>query len=196
MPVVHLFLPPIWRLISASSARLPPSPLLSARMMIVTYFRRHDDHHRPEDQAEDAVDVQLVDAQRVVAGEGLAEGVDRRRADVAEDDADGADGQLGERALGVPMRRLQAGLPLPLPRWVLHSWKDNLPGPTANPHPWCPRTTARTAARRTSTGNYPPQTLPHWRRTRTICRSIGPREPHSAERTNNARRGAEGNQGP
>ena len=25
--------------ISASSARLPPSPLLSARMMIVTYFR-------------------------------------------------------------------------------------------------------------------------------------------------------------
>jgi hypothetical protein len=31
-------LPPVERLISASSARLPPSPLLSARMMMVTYF--------------------------------------------------------------------------------------------------------------------------------------------------------------
>ena len=35
---VHFFLPPVVRLISASSARLPPSPLLSARMMIMTYF--------------------------------------------------------------------------------------------------------------------------------------------------------------
>ena len=39
MPLVHFFLPPSVRLISASKARLPPSPLLSARMMIVTYFR-------------------------------------------------------------------------------------------------------------------------------------------------------------
>ena len=38
IPLVHFFLPPSVRLISASSARLPPSPLLSARMMIVTYF--------------------------------------------------------------------------------------------------------------------------------------------------------------
>ena len=39
--------------------------------------------------------------QRVVAGEGLAEGVDRAGADIAEDDADRADRQLGERALGM-----------------------------------------------------------------------------------------------
>ena len=38
MPLVQRFLPPSVRLMSASSARLPPSPLLSARMMIVTYF--------------------------------------------------------------------------------------------------------------------------------------------------------------
>ncbi len=68
--------------------------------------------------------MQLVHAERVVPGKRLAEGVDRRRTDVAEDDADGADGQLGQRALGVPVRRLQAGLPLPLPRLVLRSWKD------------------------------------------------------------------------
>ena len=38
MPAFHRFLLVVDRLINASSARLPPSPLLSARMMIVTYF--------------------------------------------------------------------------------------------------------------------------------------------------------------
>ena len=42
--------------------------------------------------------------QRVVPGEGLAEGVDRRRADIAEDDADRADGELVQRTLGVAVR--------------------------------------------------------------------------------------------
>ena len=37
-------------------------------------------------------------AERVLAGEGLAERVDRRGADVAEDDADGADRQLVQRS--------------------------------------------------------------------------------------------------
>ena len=69
-------------------------------------FQGHDDHHRPEDQAEHAVDVQLVGDQRVVAGEGLAEGVDRRRADIAVDDADRADDQLVQRSLGVAVRRV------------------------------------------------------------------------------------------
>ena len=40
-------------------------------------FQRHDDHHRPEDQAQHTIDVELVGDQLVVAGEGLAEGVDR-----------------------------------------------------------------------------------------------------------------------
>ena len=40
MPAVQRLLPPsdVLRLIRASKARLPPSPLLSARMMTVTYF--------------------------------------------------------------------------------------------------------------------------------------------------------------
>ena len=38
MPMVQRFLSDVDRLISASSARLPPSPLLSARMTMVTYF--------------------------------------------------------------------------------------------------------------------------------------------------------------
>ena len=42
--------------------------------------------------------------QRVMAGEGLAEGVDRRGADVAEDDADRADRELVQRALGMAVR--------------------------------------------------------------------------------------------
>jgi hypothetical protein len=37
-PLVHFFFPDSVRLISARSARLPPSPLLSARMMMLTYF--------------------------------------------------------------------------------------------------------------------------------------------------------------
>ena len=67
-------------------------------------FQRHDDHHRPEDQAQHAVDVQLVGNERVMAGEGLAERVDRRRADIAEDDSDRADRQLVQRPVGVAVR--------------------------------------------------------------------------------------------
>ena len=48
--------------------------------------------------------MELVGRQRMVARKGLAEGVDRRRADIAEDDPDGADRQLVERALGMAMR--------------------------------------------------------------------------------------------
>ena len=54
----------------------------------------------------------LVGHQRVVAGEGLAEGVDRRGADVAENDPDRADRDLVQRALvavrtGLPGLRLR-----------------------------------------------------------------------------------------
>ncbi len=44
--------------------------------------------------------MERVGLQRMMAGEGLAEGVDGRGADVAEYDADRAHHQLGERALG------------------------------------------------------------------------------------------------
>ena len=39
IPVFHRRLSDVDRLISANNAKLPPSPLLSARMMIVTYFK-------------------------------------------------------------------------------------------------------------------------------------------------------------
>ncbi len=38
IPLAHFFFPLIVRLMSARSARLPPSPLLSARMITLTYF--------------------------------------------------------------------------------------------------------------------------------------------------------------
>ena len=63
-------------------------------------FQGHDDHHRPEDQAEHAVDVERVRGERVMPGKGLAKSVDRRRPDIAEDDADGADHQLGNEPWG------------------------------------------------------------------------------------------------
>ncbi len=72
-------------------------------------FQGHDDHHRPEDETQDAVDMQLVGDQRVVARKGLAEGVNRRGADVAVNDADGAHDQLVKRPLGVPMRSVLRG---------------------------------------------------------------------------------------
>ena len=39
MPLAHLRVSVVERLISARSASEPPSPLLSARMMMVTYLR-------------------------------------------------------------------------------------------------------------------------------------------------------------
>ena len=111
MPAVHLRLPlSVLRLIRASRARLPPSPLLSARMMTVTYL---------------SVTTIIIDqkirlstpkissapcGELVMAGEGLAEGVDRAGADVAEDDADRADGELDEAGLGMVPGRSVGGL--------------------------------------------------------------------------------------
>ena len=116
MPLVHLFLPPIWRLISASKRQASALALVVGAHDDRDVFQRHDDHHRPEDQAQHAVDVQLVRHERVVAGEGLAEGVDRRRADVAEDDADRADRQLVQASPAHGRARYRAGLRLRLPR--------------------------------------------------------------------------------
>ena len=49
------------------------------------------------------MDVKLVGRKRVMPGESLAERVDRRGTDVAEDNADGADGQLVQRPVGVAL---------------------------------------------------------------------------------------------
>ena len=50
--------------------------------------------------------MELVDLQLVVAGKGLAERIDRRGADIAEHDADGADGELVQRPPGVALRKI------------------------------------------------------------------------------------------
>jgi hypothetical protein len=64
-------------------------------------FDRDDDHHRPEDQAEDADDLRGPLRQLVMAGKSLAEGVDRAGADIAEDDADRPDRKRGQASLRV-----------------------------------------------------------------------------------------------
>ncbi len=64
-------------------------------------FDRHDQHHRPEDQAEHAQYVGRGRFERMVSGEGLAEGVERARADIAEHDADRAQGKRGQPLLAM-----------------------------------------------------------------------------------------------
>ena len=147
-------------------------------MMIVTYFSVTMIIIDQKIEAQDAVDVELVRGERVMPGEGFAEGVDRRGADVAEDDSDRADRQLGQRSLGMTVRRVLRGLGLSRPLCCDAHLNDNLPGPTANPHPWCPRTAIRTTARRTSTGGRAPQMVLQWWRTSPDCPSIGPRKLH------------------
>ena len=92
--------PPDERLISASSARLPPLALVVGFHDRHHIFESDDEHHRPEDETEHAIDVQLVGFDRMMAGEGFAESVERAGADIAENDADGADRQL-QRAVTV-----------------------------------------------------------------------------------------------
>ena len=77
MPAVHRLPPQSLREIRASNARLPPSPLLSARMMMVTYFSVTMIIIDQKIRLSTPIDVQLVERQRMMAGEGLAEGVDR-----------------------------------------------------------------------------------------------------------------------
>ena len=72
-------------------------------------FDGDDQHQRPEDQAQHAEDMKGVDRQRVRPEEALLHGVKRRGSDVAIDDANRAERQLGERLLRVP----SAGAPLP-----------------------------------------------------------------------------------
>ena len=51
------------------------------------------------------MNVELVGVERVMPGKGFAEGLDRRRADIAENDPDGADCKLVQRAVRVAVTR-------------------------------------------------------------------------------------------
>jgi hypothetical protein len=73
-------------------------------------FDRHDEHQRPEDQADDPEDVKPVDRQRVRPEEAFLHGVERRRADIAVDHADRTKHQLGQGLVRAVMdRQLLAG---------------------------------------------------------------------------------------
>ncbi len=63
-------------------------------MIVSTYLNGDDEHHRPEDEAQHAIDVQPVGLDRMMSGKGFAERVKRAGADVAEHDSDRADGKL------------------------------------------------------------------------------------------------------
>jgi hypothetical protein len=71
---------------------MPPSPLLSDDEREV--LDHHDQRQRPEDQRQDAEDVGLGDRDGVRPVHALLERVERRRADVAVDDAERAERQL------------------------------------------------------------------------------------------------------
>ncbi len=58
-------------------------------------FDRDDEHHRPEDQAEHAVDVQVIDRERMVPDKAFLQRIERRSADIAEHDADRAERERG-----------------------------------------------------------------------------------------------------
>jgi len=60
-------------------------------------FERNDDRDRPEHDRENAVDVLFGQREAVRPGEALAQRIQRTRADVAENDADGADDKWRER---------------------------------------------------------------------------------------------------
>ena len=79
----------------ASSDRLPPSPRLSARMMIATYFTETR-IVMVQNTSESTPSTVAGDRDRMMAGEGFLEGVERTRADIAEHDADGRNHQSSQ----------------------------------------------------------------------------------------------------
>lgn len=61
-------------------------------------FKRHHGHHRPEDEAQHAIDMNMVSA--ADARQRFQGSVDRAGADIAIDDADRRDQQLVQRTHG------------------------------------------------------------------------------------------------
>ncbi len=64
-------------------------------------FERDDQRHRPEDQAQHAEDVRLIDRQRMMPREAFLERIERRRADIAKHHSDRAQREQRERFLCV-----------------------------------------------------------------------------------------------
>ena len=76
---------------------MPPSPWLSARMMNEQVLDDDDERQRPEDERQDAEHVRRASAPTPCgAREALLHRVERRRADVAVDDAERAERELRE----------------------------------------------------------------------------------------------------
>ena len=85
---------------SASIAIRPPSPLLSARRISDHVLERDDDRQRPEHQRQHAVDVVARVSGTWPLREHLLQRVQRAGADVAVDDAEGAERQRGKAGGG------------------------------------------------------------------------------------------------
>ena len=84
---------------SASSAMMPPSPRLLALKHQRHVLERHDDHQRPEDRRHAAEDVHGRQWNAVLRIERFLGGVQRARADVAVDDAQGKERKRRRRLL-------------------------------------------------------------------------------------------------
>ena len=83
---------------SAVSARMPPSPWLSARSTSATYFTETTSSSDVDDQRQHAEHVVVRRRHRVRAEEALAHRIQRAGADVAVDDAERGQGQRKETA--------------------------------------------------------------------------------------------------
>ncbi len=83
----------------ASSARLPPSPRLLARMVTSTYLTETMMLIDQKNQRQDAQDVAFVDLQGMLAGETFMQGVKRACADIAIDDSECAHQQCAKGRL-------------------------------------------------------------------------------------------------
>ena len=118
------------------SARMPPSPWLSARRMNDQVLDADDEHQRPEDQRQHAEHVGAASAatrvRRVPVREALPHRVERRRADVAVDDAERAEPRRRARGAGGAAERdarprCRAGCPAALRLAHRSRWFHGLP---------------------------------------------------------------------
>ena len=85
-----------WRDTSAISARMPPSPSLSARMTKIRYLTEMIERQRPEDQRQHAKHVLARGRDAVGTVEAFTQRVERTGTDVAVDDAKGSQSEKSE----------------------------------------------------------------------------------------------------
>ena len=98
-------------------------------------FQRHNHHHRPEHQADDAVNMQLIERQAVMTGKSVAHRVKRAGADIAKHHAHRPQRQLGQAAMrSVMIGRVFDLIGLArLRHWLHHAYAPESPRKAARP---------------------------------------------------------------